>query len=92
MDFYIWRDRFGEDAFVIGVLRKNGRRTCWAFVYGDGLSEMFGDDVYQGARDLEQDRVLHVVVASGHVSVEVMTQPLPPKPGGPKEPKIKGPR
>ncbi len=71
MDFYIWRDGFDEDAFMIGVPRKDGRRTCWAFVYADGLSEMFGDDVYRGARDLRQDGVLHVVVASGHVSVEV---------------------
>lgn len=43
--FYIWKDRFDKEAFYVGVKRKNGTYNVWAYMYMDGVDEMFGTEI-----------------------------------------------
>ena len=42
----IWKDAHDKDLFVLGVKGLDGNYYAWTSIFGDGLFDFFGDNVF----------------------------------------------
>lgn len=53
MNAYIWMDTVDKNQFNIGIKASSGQFVTWIPIFIDGISDIFGTDIYMAAKDLK---------------------------------------